>query len=250
MPNLSLSPLPLQGFRERLRSRKLSLRIWKTAAFLPLVAALLATSGCKTPEEPGEVIPPLGTGSVGNRTPSNSNILRPGDSVDLFVLDHDEFSGRYLVRAQGDIILRKVGRVQVGGMSARSAEAAVKKALDSGQLADAKVILEKSQDNKPQMGDTRPDSILVFISGKVLKPGRYEVASVGGRPPTVYQAVLQAGDCVRFAHKRKVHILRQSADGKYLRVPADLTAIEGGEIEDITLLSGDTIVVPEKTFGM
>ena len=77
----------------------------------------------------------------------------------------------------------------------------------------------------------------------------YEVAAVDGRAPTAYQAVLQAGDCIRFAHKKKAHVLRKSGDGRYLRLPADLAAIESGEIEDVVLQSGDTVVVPEKAIS-
>jgi protein involved in polysaccharide export with SLBB domain len=217
-----------------------------------LTACALFLGGCdstrsKDPNELGGG--PQDFATVPQTKEAESNQLRPGDTVELFVLDNDEFSGRYLVRSDGSIILRRVGRVMVGSLSPKAAEAAVKRALDAGQLTDARVILERSPKAPKEEIGVDGAVVKVFVSGKVLRPGPYQLTSVGGRPPTAYQAVLQAGDCIRFAQKSKVHVLRQTGDGKYSKIAADLAAIESGEIEDVILLNGDTVVVPEKTIG-
>ncbi len=225
---------------------------YRGAIALALIPVALLLGSCDSTRSKGSQVgigDPMDFGSVPSEKQDDSNQLRPGDTVELFVLDNDEFSGRYLVRTDGSIILRRVGRVMVGNLSPKAAEGAVKRALDAGQLTDARVILEKGV-GLPKPGTSGDISVVrVFVSGKVSRPGPYELTPVGGRPPTVYQAVLQAGDCIRFAQKSKVHVLRKSADGRYSKIPADLAAIESGETEDVILLNGDTVVVPEKTIG-
>jgi len=177
---------------------------------------------------------------------SNPDAIRPGELLDVFVMEDDSFSGRYQVRSQGDIIVPKLGRVRVGGMSVASAEASLKRALEKSQLKSPTVILDRAIVPGTQEAQAAGSGVEVFLSGKVVHPGRYTVTGVAESPPTVHQAVLQAGGCSRFAYKRKAHILRKTPDGRLSKIDTDLQAIEDGEASDVPLAPGDIIVVPEK----
>jgi protein involved in polysaccharide export with SLBB domain len=218
---------------------------WAVGTLLFLVSTFTSCNLTKegTDSSATEIVAPNQQVAVskGNQT------IMPGEILNVYVLNDDSFTGRYQVLQGGEIVLRKVGRVQVGGMSIVGAEAAVKQSL-SGQLANAKVVVARSFSDSGSPGST--SQIEVFLSGKVSKPGKMNIPYDGGPLPTVHQTILQAGGFTRFAHKKKVHILRKGGDGKLIRIPTDIMAIENGEVVDVALAGGDIIVVPEKTFGV
>lgn len=178
--------------------------------------------------------------------------IQPGETLDVFVMEDDSFSGRYQVRSTGHIIIPKVGRVKVEGLSAAGAEKQLARELEKNKLKSATVLVDRAiPATKPErLG--KPTGTEVFLSGKVSRPGRYTITAIGNSPPTVHQAILQAGGCSRFAHKKKAHVLRRIEDGRLQRIDADLLAIESGQTRDVPLASGDIVVVPEKKvdFGL
>jgi polysaccharide export outer membrane protein len=223
------------------------------ASAMACLACLALLPGCSDPPlDDGGMIEPGSPVGQPRPSPPPPSGLRPGDVVDVFVMEDEAFNGSYQIRSRGDIIVPKLGRVQIGGLSVASAEKALKRELEKNQLTKATVILDRATipDESPAAeGGIETE---VFLSGKVSHPGRYTITGVAGAAPTVHQAVLQAGGCSRFAYKRKAHILRKSPDGRLARIDTDLLAIESGLAKDIPLSSGDIIVVPEKKvdFGL
>jgi protein involved in polysaccharide export with SLBB domain len=214
----------------------------------------LLLPGCGDPalEDDGGIIEPgrpVGQPTQGSTAPSG---IRPGEMIDVFVMEDESFNGSYQVRSRGDIIVPKLGRVMIGGLSVSAAESALKRELEKNQLTEATVILDRASIKGDESVAESSGATEVFLSGKVARPGRYTIAGVGGSPPTVHQAVLQAGGCSRFANKKKARILRKSSDGRLIRIDADLLAIESGQSKDIPLATGDIIDVPEKKvdFGL
>lgn len=230
----------------------------KSRRLLPLglVAASLGLSvGCKNADVPKDVPPyPSNLTEPASRVavPANTSVA-PGETLDLFVIEDEKFNGRYTVRAKGEIILPKVGRVQVGGSSIEAAEAAVKAALEVDQLANASDILARPGvpkiEEEPEGIEEKP-TVEIFVSGKVLQPGRYKISSVGTAPPSVYQSILQAGGFSRWAYPKKVYILRKGGNGILSRIDANIDAISSGEKPDVALLTGDIVVVPERKLGV
>lgn len=215
------------------------------------LSLLLSSCGGDPVEDDGAYVDPAIIGDPEPRPPADT--IRPGELLDVFVLEDESFGGRYQVRSSGHLILPKLGRVNVGGMSISAAESSVKRSLEKSQLKEATVILDRAI--TPEAGDPAADGsggVEVFLTGKIANPGRYTIVGVGNSRPTVHQAILQAGGFSRFAYKKKTHILRRGADGRLARIDADLFAIEAGEARDIPLASGDIIVVPEKAvdFGI
>jgi len=215
-------------------------------ARLALLALMALLAGCtKTPVSTGPA-PPVTPMPV---KPAPQGI-QPGESLDVFVMEDDSFSGSYKVRSTGDLIIPKLGRVRVGGMSASGAEQAIAAVLTANKLTKATVLVDRPDVSGGPDRAAAPGSTEVFLTGKVNRPGRYSISGIGNAPPTVHQAILQAGGCSRFANKAKVHVLRRASDGMLRRIDADLLAIESGTGRDVPLGTGDIVVVPEKTVDL
>lgn len=88
--------------------------------------------------------------------------------------------------------------------------------------------------------------VFVFVDGAVKTPGQIETKS--SRPVTLLQAVARAGGLTERANLRGVHILRKGADGAQTRIPVNLRSIRKGKSDDIDLVDGDVVVVPETFF--
>jgi protein involved in polysaccharide export with SLBB domain len=215
-------------------------------AGLLCLVTLTVFTGCEPPSSGDDHIPVI----PATPPPSGPTGIQPGESLDIFVMEDDSFSGTFDVRSTGHVIMPKLGRVKVGGLSAAGAESAIKNALEGNILTQATVLVDRpsvGNAQQPQIG-----GVEIFLSGKVTRPGRYRIVGIGGAQPTVHQAILQAGGCSRFAHRAQTHILRRKKDGTLGRINADLEAIETGRSRDVALATGDIVVVPEKMidFGL
>lgn len=178
--------------------------------------------------------------------PSSANYrIQVGDLIDVFVLEDTSFNGTFAIRPSGDIIMPKVGRVNVNGLSLAEAESRIKQTLEANQLKQASVIVDPG---------TRGDSgagggLTVRMSGEVVQLGRVTIRPLGDAPISAYQAIVDAGGFKPFANKRKSYILRNNPDG-VLRIDVNFEAVELGKAQDPIVKEGDCIVVPRKTFGL
>lgn len=84
-------------------------------------------------------------------------------------------------------------------------------------------------------------SQLVYMTGGVNRPG-----SLLMRPGmTLWQALYEAGGVSAYGKRKKIYIVR-ATQGHRARIDFDYNAVMKGDLDaDITLLAGDTIVVPE-----
>lgn len=224
------------------------------------LATSFLASGCKSRDQSvGSVPPPLlpePGDQVGSTVPRSDAIL-VGDTIELFVEEDPRFNGRYPVRERGDIIISGVGRIPLAGLSVSGAEQRVKALLEDGQLTQATVILDRvgrapgpeTEGAIPGLVGGPSSKILIYMTGKVNRPGQHVLTLPEGRPLGVYEAILITGGLSRFGDSRKVHLLRMESDRKRHRIPVDIKAIEEGRIVDPPIGQGDVVVVPEKVFG-
>lgn len=194
--------------------------------------------------EPAPTVPPYSGPSR-----SVSNIITVGDTLELFVLEDAAFNGNYKVREKGDIILPKVGRISVSGLSPETAQEKVKGVLESSQLKSASVILDRVQKAGLREFSEVP-KMLVFITGKVARPGQHMVAIENGSRVYAYEAILIAGGTSPFADEQHSYILRRGASGARTKIPLNIRAIRQGSGTDVALMEGDMIVVPERRFAL
>ncbi len=69
-----------------------------------------------------------------------TDVIRPGDTLNVHVPEDSSFDGKYEVRRGGYIIIPKVGRISVAGKTVEAAEAAIRRAL-IGLLAPKPTML-------------------------------------------------------------------------------------------------------------
>jgi polysaccharide export outer membrane protein len=135
-----------------------------------------------------------------------------------------------VVRPDGMISVPLVGVVKVGGMT-------------PSQIQDMMTIRLGRFLSKPQVTVTVTDikSKAVYVTGEVVRPGVYPLVV----PIDVLQAIVMAGGPTQFARRKSVFVLR-TVDGKLQRLPVNYAKMLRGRDtgQNITLLPGDTIVVP------
>lgn len=187
--------------------------------------------------------------------PAGGNI-RSGDTIELFVEEDDAFNGTYPVREQGDIIIPSVGRIQVAGLSLGSAGSRIQTELESRHLKKATVIVDRvgraavpQEAEAPRAPKAEAAKMMVFMNGKVNRPGQHKITLPPSGRVGVYEAILMAGGLSRFADPVRVHVLRNDSEGKKHKIPVNISNIEKGLDKDPPIGDGDIVVVPEKVFG-
>jgi polysaccharide biosynthesis/export protein len=123
-----------------------------------------------------------------------------------------------------------------------------------GQTGGEKYITSKLKFDpiNPGMGDVKlmPEDIVilpeassqvVYVAGEAIKPGSINYKE----GLTILQAILDAGGMSQKAIGSKVKVLREDANGR-TQIPVDMDAIlkNGDKLQNITLVSGDIIVIP------
>lgn len=184
-----------------------------------------------------------------------TDAFRPGDSLELYVKEDSTFSGSYVVRQGGYILIPKVGRITVQGLTKADAEQAIRRTLQNGQLTVATVMVERNPGlpagNSFAASGPVPEGgsrIMVYLTGKVAQPGPHFVP-VKGRSLGLFEALLITNSIGKFANMDKVEILRMDESGRRRHFTVDVSKIRDGKADDVPLGEGDIINVPEKTFG-
>ncbi len=156
--------------------------------------------------------------------------IQAGDVVNVSVWKEPELTGDLLVRPDGGISMPLAGDVDAAGHTAEEVRAAIDQKLRKF-IPDPSVTVSVKQ----TYGN------LIFIVGKVNKPGQYPV----NRPIDVMQALSIAGGATPFASLNKIHILRRQ-DGKEVSMRFNYNDVQHGKrlAQNIVLQGGDTVVVP------
>ncbi|MFP6873985.1 MAG: polysaccharide biosynthesis/export family protein [Verrucomicrobiales bacterium] len=215
--------------------------------FLALGCAVFL-NGCsqEDPARGNAVIPP----SAATGTKTNELAIRAisiGDRIEIFVREDPSFNEIYSVRESGDIIIPKVGRITVNGLSVPEAEAKIKQTLEPDQLQIATVIVDRLQSH--HRTPSGQPSIIIYLTGKVKAPGQHSIPVTGGMRIGLYEALLIGGGITKFGDTQKIHALRTGQGGLKTKISMNVRGINQGKSADIPAQSGDIIVVPERIFG-
>jgi polysaccharide biosynthesis/export protein len=160
--------------------------------------------------------------------PSNY-VIGAEDSLQVTVWKEPTLSGVIPVRPDGMISLVLVGDVPAAGLTPMQLSADISNRLK-------KYI----QDPSVSVVVTAVNSQRIFVIGEVGKVGPL-MLSPGMTP---LQAISAAGGLGTFANSKRIYILR-GAQGKQTKIPFNYKqALKGDSKQLITLLPGDTIVVP------
>lgn len=164
-------------------------------------------------------------------------IVVPGENLEVFVNEDPSFNGIYQVRRGGYIIMPQVGRIAVAGKSLSAAEAAVKRALQSSQLQNASVMIERKQGADIENGP------LVYLSGEFKSPRPWHIPA--GVTPTLVNVILSSGGVTDKADLSRVKVMRIAASKGVVEEVNVSKILEGGGLtSDLTLGEGDVITIP------
>lgn len=138
-------------------------------------------------------------------------------------------AGNLPVRPDGMISLPLAGDIQAAGLTPM-------------HLSDEITARLKKFINDPVVTVTvlGVNSKRFYMIGEIGHPG--EQPLIPGL--TILQAIASAGGLSPYANAKRIYILR-TVGGKQQKIPFNYkTAIKDGNLQGVTLMSGDTIVVP------
>ena len=160
---------------------------------------------------------------------SSDYVIGPSDSLEINVWKEPTVSSTLPVRPDGMISLSLVGDLQAAGLTPMQLGLAVADRLKHYMTDPLGTVTVLAVNSKK-----------VFLLGEVAKPG--ELPLLPGMTPL--QAIASAGGLSQYANARHVYILR-NAGGKQQKIAFDYKkAIKDGNLQGVSLVSGDTIVVP------
>ena len=217
-------------------------------------ALLLLLPACKSSSSSGPLPPPRMPATIADPVASASQSFQVGEWLELLVEEDPTFNSAYEVREGGYILVPKVGRIPVQGLTREAAESRIKEYLQRQQLKQATVFVERRRSGAASTGGAGPSAtagrISVFLTGAVGRPGQHFIPLPrDGRAPGVFETVLVTGGPAKFADETKVKIMRQDASGLRHSQLVNLRSIQEGSAPDVPIGEGDIIHIPEKVFG-
>lgn len=164
--------------------------------------------------------------------------LRPGDSVDIRIggVPQEEVmqvTGQYMVDGEGFVNLPHIGKIRAGGQTSGQVQASIESAYRLAQIYTNPSISITMQ--TAGTSTTR----FVNVSGEVKQGGRITYTA----DMTVLSAISAAGGFSDFADAKNVQLIRGSQ-----RQKVNIRDIRRDPSQDVKLLPGDTIIIPQSLF--
>lgn len=156
-------------------------------------------------------------------------VIGAGDSLEVNVFNEPKFSGNLPVRPDGMISVALIGDIQANGLTPMQ--------LSQELTARLKTLITDPRVTVTVLGI---NSKRIYLVGEVMHVGPLQMTP--GMTPL--QAIATAGGLSPYANAKKIYILRTVA-GKQQKVPFNYRkAVKDGDMQGVSLLSGDTIVIP------
>jgi polysaccharide export outer membrane protein len=152
--------------------------------------------------------------------------------LDIYYGKGEKISQKVRVSAGGFIQCPLIGDVEVGGLTVSEAQAKLRQLLEKDYLVN------------PQVTIFIEEYSTVSIVGEVKTPGVYPIK---GRL-TVVELISLAEGFSKIAAPNKVKVVRTHADGTKEEITVrvkDIMNKRSGDQEDVPLVSGDLVIVPE-----
>ncbi len=168
---------------------------------------------------------------------AESDLILPGESVEIYVTEDESFNGVYQVRRGGYILVPRAGRIALAGKDLAGAENAIKEALQVNQLKQATVLVERPTGTGPGT------EAVIYLAGEFTQPGAWKIPR--DISPTIVTTILRSGGLTPGADLTKVRLLRL-VGGEALVEEVNVQAILNGTglPSDVNLQAGDIVMVP------
>ena len=183
---------------------------------------------------------PTGSSQATSGDP-RSDLINSGETIELFVMQDESFNAMYQVRQGGYILIPRVGRVQVAGMTIPSAESSVAKAFSQTMIVNPTIIIERPEATK---SDDENGGV-IYLMGDFKRPGTFRIPR--GRVATILNTIIQSGGETQSADLSRVRLMRL-VEGRNLVEEIDVNEIlKGGRLaNDLILRDGDILHIPSK----
>ena len=213
--------------------------------------AVLAQETTLPPEPvPSQAVPPNNFNSVPTSyAASSSYLLGPGDRIEVSVYGYPEYTGPLSVLPDGTIALPIVGKVNAEGKTTDQLTRELRVILDR-ILVDPAVSIS--------LNSLRP--VVINVSGEVYRPGPVQLQDttnvnqdieIAYAPPSVSEALVEAGGVRRTADIRNVIVVRKLPNGETVNAEINLwDALWTASLpEEMLLRDGDLVFVPRLAEG-
>lgn len=203
---------------------------------LVLIGVLASTSlGAQTPA-PKPATPSTAAKTADSKTPPTGvtpppgYVVGPDDILSVVFFREKDMSAEVAVRPDGKISLPLLNDIQAAGLTPDQLREAVTAAATK-YIEDPTVTVVVKQIN----------SLKVYITGEVEKPGAYPLTS----PMTVIQLIAMAGGVKEYAKKKDIVVMRLENGHQFL-LPFnyDMVAKRRNMKQNVELKPGDTVIVP------
>lgn len=199
-----------------------------TAGFAQQAAGKPVLSATPTPEA-APATPPTPSAPSRPASVAGNYVIGADDTLQITVWKEPQLSAALPVRPDGKISLPLVGDVVAAGFTPMQLSADITAKLTkfvTDPVVDVTVMAVNSK--------------RVFLIGEVGHVG--PLAITPGM--TILQAIATAGGLTPYANRKHIYILRGDP-GKQQKIPFDYNkALKKGDMQGISLVPGDTIVVP------
>lgn len=176
-----------------------------------------------------------------------THVIQVGDRLSYRVLEDREETRILPVTASGEIETPYLGKFLVAGKTVAAAARDLKAQLEKDLYFKATVLLSVEElapkpFEMPHVGRMRQISVV----GQVRSQGVQDMPR--DEKYMLSRAIIKAGGFSSFANGRKVQVVRKDAEGKSVKLTADvLSVLKDGKMEnDVELLPDDMVIVPEK----
>jgi polysaccharide export outer membrane protein len=156
-------------------------------------------------------------------------VIGASDTLKIDVWHEEQLSGTVPVRPDGKITLPLIHDIQAAGFTPMQLEADISDRLKKF-VTDPVVSVAVQSFNSKQ----------IFMVGEIGRQGPEPITP----GMTVLQAISSAGGLGPYANKKKIYILRGDPDHQQ-KLSFDYKKALKGDMQGVTLIPGDTIVVPE-----
>jgi polysaccharide export outer membrane protein len=174
--------------------------------------------------------------------------LRPGDVIDVFVLEDPTLNRQALVRPDGRISVPLIGAVQAGGRTPEQVAAAISRSLARDFVQPPSVTVSLVQlapglDPEEEAAALGRGAGTIYVLGEVGRPGALEVEL----PINILEALALSGGPGTFAARDRIQV-RREVNGTQRMMLFDYERVEDGDVPLalFELSDGDVIVVPER----
>jgi len=164
--------------------------------------------------------------------------LSAGDVVDIRVPGRPDLSMTLTLNERGQAVIPQVGSVGLEGLTTSEAELVLRQRMR---------LFDPTLDTvEVEMRSVEEQGMAFFLIGQVGHPGQFTFT----KTPTLWELFREAGGPLDSANLRQVRLVREK-DGQTRVTQYDFSELmEGGQIPEITLEPGDTLVVPALLEGV